>query len=187
MLSDQRFAAKRPDVLVYESDPLPDDVTFAGPVLPHLQVSSSGTDSDFVVKLIDEYPHDYDEPVARDASQSPPIDVAMPTEKMGEYQMLVRGEPMRAKFRNGWDNPQPLTPNEVTAVSYEMQDINHTFRRGHRIMVQIQSSWFPLIDLNPQTFTDIPRAKLSDFKPATQRVYHTENHASALVVGVVPH
>ena len=187
MLSDQRFASKRPDVLVYESDPLPDDVTFVGPVLPHLHVSSSGTDSDFVVKLIDEYPHDYDEPVARDVSQSPPTDVAMPAEKMGEYQMLVRGEPMRAKFRNGWDNPQPLTPNEVTAVNYEMQDINHTFRRGHRIMVQIQSSWFPLIDLNPQTFTDIPRAKLSDFKPATQRVYHTENHASALVVGVMSH
>ena len=187
MLSDQRFAAKRPDVLVYESDPLPDDVTFAGPVLPHLQVSSSGTDSDFVVKLIDEYPHDYDEPVARDVSQSPPTDVAMPVEKMGEYQMLVRGEPMRAKFRNGWDKPQPLTANEVTAVNYEMQDINHTFRRGHRIMVQIQSSWFPLIDLNPQTFTDIPKAKLSDFKPATERVYHSGDHASALVVGVVSH
>lgn len=185
MLSDQRFAARRPDVLVYESDPLTTDVTFAGPVSPHLQISSSGTDSDFVVKLIDEYPTDYDEPVARDLSQSPPTDVAMPVEKMGDYEMLVRGEPMRAKFRNGWDNPQPLTPDQVTPLNYEMQDVNHTFRRGHRIMVQIQSSWFPLVDLNPQTFTDIPKAKLSDFKPATERVYHSAANASGIVVGVV--
>ena len=183
MVGDQRFAAKRPDVLVYESDALQDDVTFAGPVLPHLQVSSSGTDSDFVVKLIDEYPPDFDEPPA--ATVTPATDVVMPEEKMGEYQMLVRGEPIRAKFRTGWDNPQPLTPSEVTAVNYEMQDINHTFRRGHRIMVQIQSSWFPLIDLNPQIFTDIPKAKLSDFTPATERVYHSSEHASALVVGVL--
>jgi len=187
MLSDQRFAAKRPDVLVYESDPLLDDVTIAGPVLPHLQIASSNTDSDFVVKLIDEYPQDYDEPVARDVSQSPATDVALPAEKMGEYEMLIRGEPMRAKFRNGWDNPQPLTPNEVTAVTYEMQDVNHTFRRGHRIMVQIQSSWFPLVDLNPQTFTDIPKAKPTDFKSATERVYHSAAHTSSLGVGVVTH
>lgn len=185
MLSDQRFAARRPDVLVYESDPLTEDVTFAGPVSPHLQISSSGTDSDFVVKLIDEYPTDYDEPVARDLSQSPPTDVAKPVEKMGDYEMLVRGEPMRAKFRDGWDNPQPLTPNQVTPLNYEMQDVNHTFRRGHRIMVQIQSSWFPLVDLNPQTFTDIPKAKLSDFKPATERVYHSGANASGIVVGVI--
>lgn len=185
MLSDQRFAARRPDVLVYESDPLTSDVTFAGPVSPHLQISSSGTDSDFVVKLIDEYPTDYDEPVARNLSQSPPTDVAMPVEKMGDYEMLVRGEPMRAKFRNGWDNLQPLTPNQVTPVNYEMQDVNHTFRRGHRIMIQIQSSWFPLVDLNPQTFTDIPKAKLSDFKPATERVYHSAANASGIVVGVI--
>jgi putative CocE/NonD family hydrolase len=185
MLSDQRFAARRPDVLVYESDPLTSDVTFAGPVSPHLQISSSGTDSDFVVKLIDEYPTDYDEPVARDLSQAPPTDVAMPVEKMGDYEMLVRGEPMRAKFRNGWDNPQPLTPNQVTPLNYEMQDINHTFRRGHRIMVQIQSSWFPLVDLNPQTFLDIPKAKLSDFKPATERVYHSAENPSGIVVGVI--
>jgi putative CocE/NonD family hydrolase len=187
MLSDQRFASKRPDVLVYESDPLADDVTIAGPVLPHLQVSSSGTDSDFVVKLIDEYPPDFDEPVARDASQSPPTEVAMPVEKMGGYEMLVRGEPMRAKFRNGWDNPQALTPNQITAVNYEMQDVNHTFRRGHRIMIQIQSSWFPLIDLNPQTFTDIPKAQWSDFKAATERVYHSAANASGIVVGVISH
>ena len=186
MLSDQRFAAKRSDVLVYESDPLEDDVTIAGPVVPHLEVSSSNTDSDFVVKLVDEYPPDYDEPVQRDGSQSPPLDVALPAEKMGEYQMLIRGEPMRAKFRNGWDNPQPLTPNEVTAVSYEMQDVNHTFRRGHRIIVQIQSSWFPLVDLNPQTFTDIPKAKPTDFKSAMERVYHSTAHTSSLGVGVVP-
>ena len=184
MVGDQRFASKRPDVLVYESDPLSDDVTLAGPVSPHLQVSSSGTDSDFVVKLIDEYPEDFDDPTPQDTPPRP-TDIEMPVEKMGGYQMLVRGEPMRAKFRNGWDNPQPLKANEVTAVNSEMPDINHTFRRGHRIMVQIQSSWFPLVDLNPQTFIDIPKARLSDFKPATERVYHSAEHASQVMVGMV--
>ena len=184
MVGDQRFASKRPDVLVYESDPLPDDVTLAGPVSPHLQVSSSGTDSDFVVKLIDEYPEDFDDPTPQDTPPRP-TDIEMPVEKMGGYQMLVRGEPMRAKFRNGWDNPQPLKANEVTAVNSEMPDINHTFRRGHRIMVQIQSSWFPLVDLNPQTFIDIPKARLSDFKRATERVYHSAEHASQVMVGMV--
>jgi len=183
MVGDQRFASKRPDVLVYESDPLQDDITLAGPVLPHLQIASSGTDSDFVVKLIDEYPADFDESPPQEVPR--PTDVEMPQEKMGGYQMLVRGEPIRAKFRNGWDNPQPLTRNEVTTVNYEMPDINHTFRRGHRIMVQIQGSWFPLVDLNPQIFTDIPKAKLGDFKPATERVYHSAEHSSMLMVRMV--
>jgi putative CocE/NonD family hydrolase len=186
MLSDQRFAAKRPDVLEYESEPLTDDVTVAGPILPHLRVSSSGTDSDFVVKLIDKFPPDYDEPESRSSSQAPPpSDVQMPTEKMGGYEMLIRGEPFRAKFRGGWDNPQPLKPGEVTALNYEIQDVNHTFRRGHRIVVQIQSSWFPLSDLNPQTFLDIPKAKMSDFHPATERVYHSASQASGLEVGII--
>jgi uncharacterized protein len=100
--------------------------------------------------------------------------------------MLVRGEPMRAKFRNSWEHPTAMTPGKVEAVNFDMPDINHTFRAGHRIMVQVQSSWFPLADVNPQTFTDIPNAKLSDFKKATERVYHDKGDASGVVVGVLP-
>jgi predicted acyl esterase len=104
---------------------------------------------------------------------------------MGGYQMLVRGEPMRAKFRKSWEKPEAMTPGKVEALNFEMPDVNHTFRRGHRIMIQVQSSWFPLADLNPQTFTDIPNAKLSDFKKATERVYHDKGQPSGVEVGVL--
>ncbi|MBZ5525519.1 MAG: CocE/NonD family hydrolase [Acidobacteriia bacterium] len=184
MASDQRFAAKRPDVLVYETEPLENDITIAGPVSPHLQVSTSGTDSDWVVKLIDVYPVDY--PETDNAPSQPRTDVALPVESMSEYQQLVRGEPFRGKFRNSFEKPEPFKPGEVSAVNFEMPDINHTFRRGHRIMVQVQSSWFPLVDLNPQTFVDIPNARPEDFKKATERVYHSKSAASGIVVGVMP-
>ncbi len=186
MVSDQRFAAKRPDVLTYVSEPLTEDVTIAGPVLPHLQVATSGTDSDFDVKLIDVYPADYDLALSTREQEGPLSDVPMPLEKMGGYQQLVRGEPMRAKFRASWSKPEPMPPNQVTAVNFAMQDVNHTFRRGHRIMVQIQSSWFPLTDLNPQQFMSTATAKSTDFIKATERVYHTPQAASGIVVGVVP-
>ena len=184
MLSDQRFAAKRPDVLTYMTDVLTDDVTIAGQLSPKLHVSTSGTDSDFVVKLIDVYPADYDAP----EQTTPPKDVQIPTERMGGYQQLVRGEPMRAKFRNSktWDKPEAMVPNQVTPLNFEMQDVNHTFRRGHRIMVQIQSSWFPLVDMNPQTFVDTATAKKSDFVRATQRVYHSASQTSSIGVEVMP-
>lgn len=182
MVSDQRFAAKRPDVLVYQTGPLENDVTIAGPILPHLQVSTTGTDSDFVVKLIDVYPVEYPE---ADGPPQPRPDVVVPVESMGEYQQLIRGEPFRGKFRNSFERPEPFKPGETTAVNFEMQDINHTFRRGHRIMIQVQSSWFPLVDLNPQTFVDIPNASPSDFKPATERVYHSKSAASGIEVGVL--
>jgi hypothetical protein len=104
---------------------------------------------------------------------------------MGGYQQLVRGEPMRAKFRNSWEKPEAMTPGKVEAVNFDMPDVLHTFRRGHRIMVQVHSSWFPLADLNPQTFVDIPNAKASDFKKATERVYHDKTDASGVVVGVL--
>ncbi|HET9741466.1 MAG TPA: CocE/NonD family hydrolase [Terriglobales bacterium] len=185
MLSDQRFAAKRPDVVTYMTDPLEEDVTIAGPVSPHLRISSSGTDSDFDVKLIDVYPADYPDQETPEA-RGQRTDVNMPVEKMGGYQMLVRGEPMRAKFRNSWAKPEPLVPGQVTPLNFDMQDINHTFRRGHRIMIQIQSSWFPLTDLNPQTFMTIPNAKLSDFHAATERIYHSAQAQSGIVVGVLP-
>ena len=181
MVSDQRFAAKRPDVLVYETTPLEKDVTVAGPVLPRLFVSTSGTDSDWIVKLIDVYPADF----KVDAADKAPPDVAMPAVVMGGYEQLVRGEPMRGKFRNGFDRPEAFTPGKVVEVDFSMPDINHTFRAGHRIMVQVQSSWFPLTDRNPQTFTDIPNAKPEQFQKATERVYRSAEAPSGIEIGTV--
>jgi putative CocE/NonD family hydrolase len=183
MADDQRFAATRPDVLVYETEPLAEDVTIAGPVRPKLKVASSGTDSDFVVKLIDVYPEDFPNPpsdaVGKRVVGSPPI-------LMGGYEQLVRGEPMRAKFRDSWEKPTPLVPGKMVSVNSEMPDVNHTFRAGHRIMVQVQSSWFPLADRNPQTFVDIPLAKPEQFVKATESVYRSADAASGVEVLVVP-
>lgn len=184
MVDDQRWASRRPDVLTYQTEPLTEDVTIAGPISPKLFISSTGTDSDFVVKLIDVYPNDY--PDAPDATSGNKRILGMPPLHMGGYQEMLRGEPMRAKFRNGWEHPQALAPKEVTALDFAMPDLDHTFRKGHRIMVQIQSSWFPLVDRNPQTFVDIPHAKPDDFRAATERVYRAGNHASAVEVVVLP-
>ena len=183
MTDDQRFAARRPDVLVYETDPLVEDVTIAGPVSPKLRIASSGTDSDFVVKLIDVYPNDFPDAAGTDAGArvigAPPI-------RMGGYEQLLRGEPMRAKFRNSWEKPEALTPGKVSELNFAMPDVNHTFRKGHRIMVQIQSSWFPLADRNPQTFVEIPDAKPEDFKKATEQVFHRKDAASGIELMVLP-
>ena len=105
---------------------------------------------------------------------------------MSEYQQLVRGEPFRGKFRNSFEHPEPFTPGQVTPVNFEMPDVNHTFRRGHRIMVHVQGSWFPLADLNPQTFVSIPEASPTDFKKAQQRVYRSQSSPSGVVVPVLP-
>jgi len=183
MVSDQRFASRRPDVLVYQTDPLEEDVTLAGPVLPNLHVSTSGTDSDWVVKLIDVYPPDYPEP---EEEKKRPADVPPPVDSMSGYQQLVRGEPMRGKFRHGFEQPVPFTPGKVEEVNFSMPDVNHTFRRGHRIMIQVQSSWFPLVDRNPQTFVEIPNAKPSDFQKATERVYRSAGEPSGVEVEVLP-
>ncbi|MGA2375761.1 MAG: CocE/NonD family hydrolase [Candidatus Sulfotelmatobacter sp.] len=190
MLSDQRFASSRTDVLVYETPALAEDVTIAGPISPRLFVSTSGTDSDWDVKLIDVYPADYpdskfDAPRPEDKDK-PTTDVGPPSFTMGGYQQLVRGEPFRGKFRHSFEKPEAFTPGKVEEINFTMQDVNHTFRRGHRIMVQIQSSWFPLTDRNPQTFVDIPNAKPSDFVKATERLYHGKGEASGIVVGVLP-
>jgi uncharacterized protein len=183
MDDDQRFASERPDVLTYETEPLAEDVTIAGPVRPKLKVASSGTDSDFVVKLIDVYPEDFpnspSDAVGKRILGAPPI-------LMGGYEQLVRGEPMRAKFRDSWEKPTALTPGKMVSVNAEMPDINHTFRAGHRIMVQVQSSWFPLVDRNPQTFVDIPFAKPEQFVKATESVYRSADAASGVEVLVVP-
>ncbi|HTF43036.1 MAG TPA: CocE/NonD family hydrolase, partial [Terriglobales bacterium] len=189
MLSDQRFAASRTDVLSYESAVLQQDVTIAGPIAPRLFVSTSGTDSDFDVKLIDVYPPDFPENKSVEEEQDHPrrrTDVEVQESAMGGYEQLVRGEPFRGKFRHSFEKPEPFTPGKVEEVDFSMPDVNHTFRRGHRIMVQVQSSWFPLTDRNPQTFVRIPGATASDFVKATERVYHSEGQASGVVVQVLP-
>jgi putative CocE/NonD family hydrolase len=177
MVDDQRFAARRPDVLVYQSEPLEEDVTIAGPISPKLSVASTGTDSDFVVKLIDVYPNDYPDNEVANATKRV---LGAPSVRMGGYQQLLRGEPMRAKFRNSWEKPEALIPGKIAKLDFTMPDLNHTFRRGHRIMIQIQSSWFPLVDRNPQTFVEIPDARPEDFKKATQQVFRRKDAASGV-------
>ena len=183
MDDDQRFASRRPDVLVYETAPLTEDVTVVGPVKPMLKITSTGTDADFDVKLIDVFPEDYPEP--KGDAQGKRVLGAPPVFLQG-YQMLVRGEPFRAKFRNSWEKPQPLVPGRITSVGFTMQDVNHTFLKGHRIMVQVQSSWFPLTDRNPQVFEDIAKAKPEDFRKATETVFHQAGAASGIELLVMP-
>jgi putative CocE/NonD family hydrolase len=179
MTSDQRFAATRPDVLVYETPPLTEDVTVAGPIAVTLHVSSTGTDADFVVKLIDVYPGDYPSRDLPAGSPGYPV-------KMGGYQQLVRGEPFRAKYRNSFEKPEPLVPGQPATIAFEMPDAYHTFRRGHRIMVHVQSSWFPFVDRNPQTFVNIPTATEADFRTQTHRVYRSAARPSGVTVLVEP-
>jgi putative CocE/NonD family hydrolase len=174
MTEDQRFAATRPDVLVYQTPPLADDMTVAGPIHVALHVSTTGTDADWVVKVIDVYPEDGTAPVGSAGA------------KLAGYQQLVRGEPFRGKFRDSFEKPVPFVPGKPAAVAFDLPDVAHTFRKGHRLMVQVQSSWFPLIDRNPQVFMDIPSAKASDFKKATQRVWHSADRPSSIRVLVLP-
>ncbi len=169
MVEDQRFASRRPDVLIYETDELKRDITIAGPVRPSLNVSTTGTDSDFVVKLIDVYPDD----VPDNEPKSVP---------MAGFQQLVRGEAFRGKFRDSFSDPKPFVPGKVAKIQYTMPDIFHTFLKGHRIMVQVQSSWFPLVDRNPQQFEDIYQAKPEDFIKATERIYRSKSNPSFLVL-----
>ncbi len=179
MTADQRFAAQRPDVLVYETDVLDHDVNFAGAVVADLLVSTTGTDADWVVKLIDVYPDNYDEDQTPFAS---PVQRPKPGEvKMGGYQQLVRGDVMRGKFRNSYETPEPFTPGKPARVHMTLPDICHTFRTGHRIMVQVQSTWFPLVDRNPQTFEDIYSAKAEDFHKQTHRVYRGKDGSRVTV------
>jgi predicted acyl esterase len=160
---------------VYQTGELEEDVTLVGPIEVDLVVSTSGTDSDWVVKLIDVYPDDYPDP------QKNPKEV-----RMGGYQQLVRGDVIRGKFRNSFEKSEPFEPNQPTRVRFTMPDIYHCFRSGHRIMVQVQSSWFPLVDRNPQKFVDIYHAKASDYQTATQRVFRSAGLASSLKVLVLP-
>ena len=174
MIDDQRFAARRPDVQTYQTDVLTEDITFTGPLMANLKVSTTGTDADYVVKLIDVYPEDTPNP--------------MPNPKnieMGGYEMLVRGEVMRGKFRNSFEKPEPFIPGKITTVKYTLPDVAHTFKKGHKIMIQVQNSWFPLVDRNPQKFMDIYKADDKDFVKATHRIYHDATHPSSLMVTVL--
>jgi len=159
MAQDQRFGGTRADVVSYRGEPLTEELTIAGPVSPTLFVSSTGTDGDWVVKLIDVHPDGFEE--------------------------LVRGDVVRAKFRKSLSKPTPLTPGELTQLDFVMPDVFHTFKRGHRMLVQVQGSWFPLVDRNPQTFTDIYSAKPKDFRRASQRVYRTPTASSRLLIQVL--
>lgn len=171
MTDDQRFASRRPDVLTFQTEVLEQDLTLAGPLIADLLVSISSTDADFVVKLVDVFPDDF-----RYEEEAYP---------MGGYQMLVRGEIMRGKFRKSFETPVPFKPNAVERVKFELPDVAHTFKKGHRLMVQIQSSWFPLMDRNPQQFLNIYEAKDSDFKKATIRIHHDATNSSAILLPVV--
>jgi len=175
MTGDQRFAARRADVLTFQTDALTEDVTVAGPVSPVLFVATSGTDADFDVKLIDVFPDD---------APNWPGDTTGFT--VAGYQQLVRGEPFRGRYRRSFEKPAAFVAMQADSLRFEMPDIDHTFRKGHRIMVQIQSSWFPLTDRNPQTFVpDIFEAKPEDFQKATMRVFHAAGKASRLELFVV--
>jgi predicted acyl esterase len=161
-------------VLVYETERLEEDLTFAGPLKATLHVSTTGTDADWVVKLIDVYAPDFPDPNPNPAHI-----------KMGGYQQLVRGDVFRGKFRSSFEKPEPFKPGEVAKIDFTIPDIFHTFRRGHRVMVQVQSTWFPLVDRNPQTFVNIPTAKAQDYQKGTHRIYRGGATASGLTVQVL--
>ncbi|MGB3860763.1 MAG: CocE/NonD family hydrolase [Candidatus Aminicenantaceae bacterium] len=174
MVEDQRFAASRPDVLVYESDVLEEDITIAGPIIADLFVSTTGTDADWIVKLIDVY--------RGDAPDNKPNPAGV---RMGHFQMLVGADVFRGKYRKSFEKPEPFVPDELTEIKYDIRDKCHTFKKGHRIMVQVQSTWFPVIDRNPQKFVDIYHAKESDFQKSTHRVYRSSAHSSHLKLRII--
>ena len=175
MTDDQRFASRRPDVLVYQTDVLKTDVTLTGTQLADFWISTSGSDCDLVVKLIDRFPDN-----APNHKYTPPLS------SMGGQQMMIRSEVIRCRYRNDFTKPQAMEPDKPTRIKLRLMDVHHCFQKGHRIMIQVQSSWFPLVDRNPQKYVpNIFLAKERDFQPAIQRVYHSERHPSALRVRVM--
>jgi hypothetical protein len=175
MVGDQRFASRRTDVVTWQTEPLQEDLTIAGPIQAKLLVSTTGTDADWVVKLVDVYPDDTPDPSPN------PNGV-----RMGGYQQLVRAEIMRGRYRNSHEKPAAFVPGQATKVAFTLNDAFHTFKKGHRVMVQVQSSWFPLVDRNPQTFVDITAAKPSDYRKATHKVYQGGAGGSTIVLPVLP-
>src|SRR5262245_22509886 len=184
MIEDQRFAARRRDVLTYETAALSEDLTLAGPATAGLFVSTTGTDADFVVKLIDVFPDNGAEIAPHDTPHGPNAKMAGMA-RLDGFQMLVRAEVMRGKFRNSLSKPEPFAPGKPDEVKMALNDIHHTFKAGHKIMIQVQSSWFPLVDRNPQKFVDIYNATEADFQKATHRLHHSARMSSQLKVGVL--
>jgi putative CocE/NonD family hydrolase len=164
IVTDQRFAAQRSDVVSYQTDPLAADLTVTGRLRPDIWLSSTGSDADLIVKVIDVFP---------DTGSNP------------GYQRLVRAEVFRCKFRNSYYKPEALTPGQPAEIAFNMNEIAHCFKKGHRIMVQLQSSWFPLVDLNPQTFVNIPTANESDFQKAAIRIWHDSSHPSGITLPIM--
>jgi uncharacterized protein len=180
MINDQRFTARRPDVLVFETNVLEDELTLAGPLIATLKVSLSTTDADFIVKLIDVFPDNfsYDKEYC---CKGPEKEV-----EMAGYQMLVRAEIMRGKFRNSFEKPEPFFPGKTETVKFQLPDVAHTFKKGHKLMVQIQSTWFPLFDRNPQQFTDIYTCKDEDFISSEIKIHHASEATSHLILSIIP-
>ncbi len=173
MTDDMRFASTRPDVLTYQTDVLKEDWTLAGPIVADLSVATTGTDADWIVKVIDVFPDD-----TKETSAGKP---------MGGYQMHLRSEMIRGRYRNSFEKPEPFTPNKPARIKLTLQDVLHTFKKGHRVMVQVHSTWFPLIDRNPQKYVpNIFLADEDDFTVATHKVYHSNNLPSRIYVGVLP-
>ena len=173
MVEDQRFAFSRPDVISFQTEVLEKNTTLSGQIKAFLKVSTTGTDADWIVKVIDVYPQDEENPDKKSEVV------------LGNYQQLIRSEIIRGKFRNDVSKPEPFVPNQVTDVNVELQDVLHTFKKGHKIMVQIQSSCFPWADRNPQKFMDIFKAEPSDYQKATQKIYHQKEAASYLKIGIL--
>lgn len=181
MTDDQRFASRRPDVLTYQTPVLTEDLTLGGPVNADLKVSLTGEDADFVVKLIDVFPDDftYGNETAGGRRETPK------NVPMGGYQMLVRGEVMRGRFRESFEKPAAFKPGKIETVRFYIPDVAHTFKKGHRLMIQVQSSWFPLVDRNPQKFVNIYTCDESDFQKENIRVYHDGQHPSRIILPVI--
>ena len=176
MTDDQRFASARNDVLVFQTPLLENSLTMAGDLMAHLEVTTSSTDADWIVKLIDVYPDDYG------ATHVSPTGA-----NLNGYQQMVRSEVIRGRFRNSFEKPEPFVPGQATTIRLPLQDVYHTFLPGHRIMIHVQSSWFPLIDRDPQKYVDnIFKARAEDFVSAQHRVLHSREHASRIEFKTIP-
>jgi len=181
LVQDQRFVERRPDVLTWQTDPLKEDVTVTGDIVADLFAATTGSDSDWVVKLIDVFPKDYQKITEEDATKG-----AGPV--LNGYELMVADDILRGRYRNALEKPEPITPNQVTEYKIDLHPNDHAFPKGHRIMVQVQSTWFPVYDRNPQKFVDnIYKAKDADYVSATQRIYRSKGSASSVLLPVARH
>ena len=176
MAEDQRFAARRPDVLSFQSDSLTEDLTLTGEIVANLMVSMTGSDADFIVKVIDVWPANTTVPAAKEGER--PV-------QMGGYQQMVRAEVLRGKFRNSFSKPEPFTKDKVEKVTVKLNEVAHTFKKGHRVMIQVQSSWFPLVDRNPQKFVNIFEAEEADFQKSKITIHHDSKNSSHIILPVL--